>query len=76
MEIYDLQYQLLKGNRKNLIYSSFYARQTHSRNKNFLQGSSLRVALLKETAEKLNISQSEHIGFYEVKEEIVLRKSE
>ena len=40
------------------------------------KGSSLRVALLKETAEKLNISQSEHIGFYEVKEEIVLRKSE
>ena len=38
------------------------------------KGSSLRVALLKEAAEKLNVSESEHIGFYEVNGEIVVRK--
>ena len=29
--------------------------------------SSLRITLAKEIAEKLNVSESEHIGFYEVK---------
>ena len=36
--------------------------------------SSLRITLPKEVAEKLNVSESEHIGFYEVKGEIVVRK--
>ena len=40
------------------------------------RGSSLRLTLPKEVAEKLNISESEHIGFYEVKGEIVIRKIE
>ena len=40
------------------------------------KGSSLRITLPKEIAEKLNISESEHIGFYEVKGEIVVRKIE
>ncbi|MGC8483968.1 MAG: AbrB/MazE/SpoVT family DNA-binding domain-containing protein [Thermodesulfobium sp.] len=39
-------------------------------------GSSLRITLLKEVAEKLNISESEHIGFYEVNGKIVIRKIE
>ena len=30
------------------------------------KGSSLRITLKKEIAEKLNVSESEHIGFYEV----------
>ena len=38
------------------------------------KGSSLRITLPKEVADKLNVSESEHIGFYEVKEEIVVRK--
>jgi bifunctional DNA-binding transcriptional regulator/antitoxin component of YhaV-PrlF toxin-antitoxin module len=40
------------------------------------RGSSLRVTLPKEVAEKLNVSGSDHIGFYEVKGEIVIRKIE
>ena len=40
------------------------------------KGSSLRMTLPKEIAEKLNVSVSEHIGFYEVKGEIVVRKIE
>ena len=38
------------------------------------RGSSLRITLPKEVAKILNISESEHVGFYDVKEEIVLRK--
>ncbi len=40
------------------------------------RGSSLRVTLPKEVAEKLNVSGSDHIGFYEVKGEIVVSKIE
>ena len=40
------------------------------------RGSSLRITLPKEIAEKLNVSQSGHIGFYEVNGEIVVRKIE
>ena len=40
------------------------------------KGSSLRMTLPKEIAEKLNVSESEHIGFYEVNGEIVIRKIE
>ena len=40
------------------------------------RGSSLRMTLPKEIAEKLNVSESEHIGFYEVNGEIVIRKIE
>ena len=40
------------------------------------RGSSLRMTLHKEIAEKLNVSESEHIGFYEVKGEIVVRRIE
>ena len=40
------------------------------------KGSSLRMTLPKEIAEKLNVTGSEHIGFYEVKGEIVVRKIE
>ena len=36
--------------------------------------SSLRITLPKEVAKKLSISGSDHIGFYEVKGEIVIRK--
>jgi AbrB family looped-hinge helix DNA binding protein len=39
-------------------------------------GSPLRITLPKEIAEKLNVSESEHIGFYEVNGEIVVRKIE
>ena len=39
-------------------------------------GPSLRITLPKEIAEKLNITGSEHIGFYEVNGEIVVRKIE
>ena len=38
------------------------------------KGSSLRITPPKEVAEKLNVSESEHIGFYDVKGEIVVRK--
>ena len=38
------------------------------------KGSSLRITIPKEIAEKLNISESEHVGFYEVAGEIVIRK--
>lgn len=38
------------------------------------RGSSLRITLPKEIAEKLNVSESEHIEFYEVNGEIVVRK--
>ena len=31
------------------------------------RGTSLRITLPKEIAEKLNVSESEHIGFYDVK---------
>jgi antitoxin component of MazEF toxin-antitoxin module len=37
-------------------------------------GFSFRMTLPKEIAEKLDVSESEHIGFYEVKGEIVVRK--
>jgi antitoxin component of MazEF toxin-antitoxin module len=40
------------------------------------KGSSLRMTLPKEIAKKLDVSESEHIGFYEVKGEIVVRKIE
>jgi len=40
------------------------------------RGSSLRITLPKEVAEKLNVSKSEHIGFHEVKGGIVVRKIE
>ena len=40
------------------------------------KGSSLRMTLPKEIAEKLKVSESEHIGFYEVEGEIMLRKIE
>jgi AbrB family looped-hinge helix DNA binding protein len=40
------------------------------------RGSSLRITLPKEIAEKLNVSESEHIGFYEIDGEIVVRKIE
>ncbi len=40
------------------------------------RGTSLRITLPKEIAEKLNVSESEHIGFYDVKGEIVVRKIE
>ena len=39
-------------------------------------GFSFRMTLPKEIAEKLNVSKSEHIGFYEVNGEIVVRKIE
>jgi antitoxin component of MazEF toxin-antitoxin module len=40
------------------------------------KGTSLRITLPREVAEKLNVSESEHIGFYEVEGEIMLRKIE
>ena len=40
------------------------------------KGSSLRMTLSKEVAEKLNVSESKHIGFYEIQGEIVVRKIE
>lgn len=40
------------------------------------RGSSLRITLPKDIAEKLNVSESEHIGFYEANGEIVVRKIE
>ena len=38
------------------------------------KGSSLRIILSKEIAEKLNVSGSEHIGFCEMNGEILVRK--
>ena len=38
--------------------------------------SSLRITPPKEVAEKLDISESQHIGFYEVNREIVVMKIE
>ena len=38
------------------------------------KGSSLRLTLPKEIAEKLNVSESEHIGFYEIDGEVIIRK--
>jgi AbrB family looped-hinge helix DNA binding protein len=38
------------------------------------KGSSLRITLPKEIAEKLNVSGSDHIGFYDANGEIVIRK--
>ena len=40
------------------------------------RGSSLRITLPKDVAEKLKVSESEHIGFYEVNGETVIRKIE
>ena len=40
------------------------------------RGSSLRITLPKEIAEKLNVLESKHIGFYETKGKIVVRKIE
>ena len=40
------------------------------------RGSSLRITLPKDIAEKLNVSESEHIGFYEAEGEIKIRKIE
>lgn len=40
------------------------------------RGSSLRITLPKDIAEKLKVSESEHIGFYEVNGETVIRKIE
>ena len=42
--------------------------------KTSFRGSSLRITLPKEIAEKLNVSESEYIGFYEVGGKIVVRK--
>jgi bifunctional DNA-binding transcriptional regulator/antitoxin component of YhaV-PrlF toxin-antitoxin module len=39
-------------------------------------GSSLRITLPQEVAEKLKVSRKDHVGFYEVDEEIVVRKIE
>ena len=38
------------------------------------KGSSVRITIPKEVAEKLNISESEHIGFYETNRKILVRK--
>jgi AbrB family looped-hinge helix DNA binding protein len=38
------------------------------------KGSSVRITIPKEVAEKLNISESEHIGFYETNGKILVRK--
>jgi AbrB family looped-hinge helix DNA binding protein len=40
------------------------------------KGSSLRITLPKEIAEKLNVSGSDHVGFYKVKGEIAVREIE
>jgi AbrB family looped-hinge helix DNA binding protein len=40
------------------------------------KGSSLRITIPKEVAEKLNISESEHIGFYVENDKITVRKIE
>ncbi len=38
------------------------------------RSSYFRITLPKEIAEKLNVSESEHIGFYEIDGEVVIRK--
>ncbi|MGP6240147.1 AbrB/MazE/SpoVT family DNA-binding domain-containing protein [Cuniculiplasma sp. SKW4] len=38
------------------------------------KGSSLRITIPKEIAEKLKVSESEHIGFYEINGEIAIKK--
>ena len=43
-------------------------------NKTSKRGSPLRITPLKEIAEKLNVSESEHVGFYEVNGDIVVRR--
>lgn len=40
------------------------------------KGSSLRITIPKEVAERLNISESEHIGFYFEGDNIIIRKIE
>jgi hypothetical protein len=40
------------------------------------KGSLSKMTFPKEITEKLNVSESEHFGFYEVKGEIVVRKME
>ena len=40
------------------------------------KGSSLRITIPKEVAERLNISESEHMGFYLEGENIIVRKIE
>ena len=40
------------------------------------KGSSLRITLPKEVADLLNVGEKEHIGFYEIKGEIVVRRIE
>jgi bifunctional DNA-binding transcriptional regulator/antitoxin component of YhaV-PrlF toxin-antitoxin module len=39
-------------------------------------GTSLRVTLPKEVAELLKVGEKDHIGFYEINGEIVIRKIE
>ena len=43
-------------------------------NKTSKRGPPLRITPLKEIAEKLNVSEPEHVGFYEVNGEIVVRR--
>lgn len=38
------------------------------------KGSSLRITIPKEVAEKLNISESEHIGFYFENNVVIVKK--
>jgi AbrB family looped-hinge helix DNA binding protein len=62
---------------KNLTYSTYYPPMPHKLiavTRTSSKGSSLRITLPKEIAEKLNVSESEHIEFYEVNGEIVVRK--
>jgi AbrB family looped-hinge helix DNA binding protein len=40
------------------------------------KGSSLRITIPKEVAEKLNISESEHIGFYSEDDKVIVKKIE
>jgi AbrB family looped-hinge helix DNA binding protein len=40
------------------------------------KGSSLRITIPKEVAERLNISKSEHIGFYMENDKVTVRKIE
>ncbi len=37
------------------------------------RGSSLRITLPKEIAEKLNVSESEHLGFYDPLWEVIVK---
>ena len=67
------------GTKENLTYSTYYPPMPDKLiavMKTSKRGSSLRITLPKEIAEKLAVSQSEHIGFYEVNGEIVVRKIE